>query len=182
MKNPQRAPGNLSLMSNGGFLLSRGIDENSRKRCPSAYLYSKAFSIEDAHFEKIQYASALNIFNLGLVHHLDDPSCNKARSFYEVAASLLAIDPWDEESSLLRAALTSNFAVWAYENGEMAVSRAALVELGRMVIAWPGKPEHRAGFQLNLSLLQMMEEDEEDDDEEEEECDVNSIQDIREED
>ena len=165
ISKPKRSPGSLSTLSRGGFTVCSGTSSpQTLGPSPTVHLFSKAFAMEDADFEDVQYASAINVFNLGLVHQLEDRSCTKARTFYEVAASLLALDSWDEHSALLRAAVTNNFAVWAYQNGQFFVSRAAFMELGRMVASWPGDPEHAAGFQSNLGLLEFLQDVQEHDD------------------
>lgn len=62
--------------------------------------------------------------------------------------------------------MTNNFAVWAYQNNEMCAARASFLELGRMVLCWPGDPDHAAGFQSNLALLPFFLDEEESDDSE----------------
>ena len=132
---------------------------------PAVLLFARAFVMERTDLDYVQFTSAIIVFNLGLAHHLEDPSCTKARSFYEVAASLLAMDSWDAHSALLRVAVTNNFAVWTYQNGQPLPSRAAFVELERMVAAWPGDSELATGFQSNLALLHFLQDAHQDDSE-----------------
>lgn len=152
---PKIAPGSVTTLSKGGFTTSASPYGNSLANdgtTPSLLLFAQAFVVERAQLEYTQYTSAVPVFNLGLVHQLEDPSSTKARSFYEVAASLLAMDSWDAHSALLRVAVTNNFAVWTFQNGQLLPCRAAFVELERMVAAWPGDPEQATGFQSNLTL------------------------------
>jgi len=163
LSKPKNTPGNFKTLSPGGFTKTSGRSPDGGP-VPVVHLYSRPFAIIDEDFAQVIYASAVNIFNLGLVHQLQNRSCTKARAFYEVAASLLATEAWDEHSALLRAAVTNNFAVWGYQNNEIHVSRASFVELGRMLMSWPGEPEHAVGFQSNLLLLPLFDDDDDDDD------------------
>ena len=88
---------------------------------------------------------------------------------------MLALEEWDEHSALLRAAVSNDFAIWTYQNGQFGASRAALLELARMVITWPGDAEQADGFTSNLRLLEFLqgtqdeEEESSEDDQEDEE-------------
>ena len=176
---PREIPGNLASLSTGGFLIvTSGSSPNLPSPTPTMHLFARAFAIEEEDDGRgnddpgdSHYSSAVNVFNLGLVHQLQDPYSTKARGLYEVSASMLSLNTWDEHSALLRAAVTNNFAVWTYQNGQLGASRAAFLELGRMVVAWPGDPEHAAGFQSNLRILEFLQGTEEEEEEEEEEED-----------
>uniref|UniRef100_A0A7S3L570 KIF-binding protein n=1 Tax=Amphora coffeiformis TaxID=265554 RepID=A0A7S3L570_9STRA len=170
LSKPKNAPGCSRTLSPGGFTRTSG-DSDDGAPAPIVHLFSRPFAIADEDFEEVTYASAVNVFNLGLVHQLQNRSCTKARAFYEVSASLLATEAWDEHSALLRAAVTNNFAVWGYQNNEMYAARASFMELGRMLLSWPGEPEHAVGFQSNLLLLPLLDDDDRSDDEEDDNSD-----------
>ena len=101
LSKPKNAPGCSRTLSPGGFTKMSG-DSADGAPAPIVHLYSRPFAIANEDFEEVTYASAVNIFNLGLVHQLQNRSCTKARAFYEVSASLLATEAWDEHSALLR--------------------------------------------------------------------------------
>lgn len=151
MSSPRSIPGSRPSLSTGGFLnLTSGSSQNMTSPDFTMHLFAIAFPMETNDGD---YASAVTVFNLALVHHLQDSSSTKARGLYEVAASMLALEEWDEHSALLRAAVTNNFAIWTCQNGQFGASRAALLELARMVITWPGDTEQADGFTSNLRLL-----------------------------
>ena len=128
LSKPKTAPGSSRTLSAGGFSLMSGVSPDGGP-APTVHLFSRPFAIADEDFEEVQYGSAVNIFNLGLVHQLQNRSCTKARAFYEVAASLLATEAWDEHSAILRAAVTNNFAIWGYQNNEMYAASASFMEV-----------------------------------------------------
>lgn len=98
LPKPKTAPGSMGTLSSGGFTSSIGNSPDIAGPAPTVHLFSRPLVFEGADFEEVHYGSALNVFNLGLVHHLENRSCTKARAFYEVVASLLAMEAWDDHS------------------------------------------------------------------------------------
>lgn len=60
------------------------------------------------------------IFNLALMHHMNDRASMKAYSLYEIALSLLLTLPLptNSEDLLLHIAVLNNYGVWYFQNNE----------------------------------------------------------------
>jgi hypothetical protein len=107
----------------------------------------------------IQLIGAVVVFNLALVHHLRNKSSTKARQFYEISQALMedglqamggggvdsvggeGDDGNDSRSdayrcTLLQVALTNNFGVWLYENGNVQQARESVQRLVAMSAAF----------------------------------------------
>ena len=85
---------------------------------------------------------AINIFNLGLVHHLQDRFSVKARAFYQIASALLTIESGESglvhsssASILVRAAVLNNLGVWHHDSGEAAAAQDFFRRLANLLTA-----------------------------------------------
>lgn len=93
------------------------------------YIIARPFELPLDRQASTQLASAVIVFNLGLVHHAASRTSAKAASFYEISAALLASEPILPESALLRVAIMNNFGVWCYDNGDGESLRTCMEHL-----------------------------------------------------
>eukprot|EP00977_Amphora_coffeiformis_P016898 scaffold5360_cov213-Amphora_coffeaeformis.AAC.1 len=67
-------------------------NETVAKKSSSCLLYQRAFAIEETDLAPGNILAVIRVFNVGLAHHLLDSYSWKAKSFYEYAALILAIN------------------------------------------------------------------------------------------
>ena len=75
------------------------------------------------------------IFNVALVHHMNDHSSMKAQGLYQLAIttqSTLPL-PMDSDSLLLHVAVLNNYGVWCFHNHEYASMMACFEETEYMI-------------------------------------------------
>lgn len=114
---------NLIVTQNKSALLlqeSGSCDHKLSLSCPSAnqpghpVVYSHAFKINPGHYEL--HSSVAIIFNLALVHQLQDRSSWKAKVFYEIANIIMAILGETGTNAQVYQATVNNLGVWMYDN------------------------------------------------------------------
>ena len=105
-------------------------------------LYDRTFSMQRSRGESDECFGAANIFNLGLLHHLQDPASDKAKVFYQVALALLTMEsgetgipPSSTYSVLLRSAILNNLGVWYNDNGHVAAAQDSFARLNALLTA-----------------------------------------------
>lgn len=105
-------------------------------------LYDRTFSMQRGRGESDEWFGAANIFNLGLLHHLQDPASDKAKVFYQVALALLTMEsgetgipPSSAYSVLLRSAILNNLGVWYHDNDHIAVAQDSFSRLNALLTA-----------------------------------------------
>jgi len=130
------------------------VPEESRGYNP--YLYKSPFQLTAASRTSSEETSAIIIFNLGLVHHIEWRNSPKAAAFYEISAALLAGQQMSSQTSLLKVALLNNFGVWCYDNGDGESLRTCVEHLSTLIEATP--PVHLSnevaeGIRANIRWL-----------------------------
>ena len=122
-------------------------------------LYDRAFAMRTDRGDSEQYIGAINIFNMALMHHLQDRSSDKARAFYQVAFALLSIEsgemgfsPPNSVSMLLRSAILNNLGVWNHNNGNPVAALESFAHLASLLMATAG--QNIQGVSQQLSQLE----------------------------
>ena len=138
--------------SNGGLASAQELEEGIQDCMPvqpsasssateamasalSSQIHKQAFPIHQANPSIIDpSAAAIHVFNLGLVHHLLENASWKAKSFYELSALMLALNPTctntieeDPRNDLrlsLHEAIINNLRICLVESGELTMSAA----------------------------------------------------------
>eukprot|EP00977_Amphora_coffeiformis_P026086 scaffold24028_cov180-Amphora_coffeaeformis.AAC.4 len=119
-------------------------------------LYDRAFIMRTDQGDSEQYIGAINIFNMGLMHHLQDRASDKARAFYQIAFALLTIEsgemgfsPPNAVSILLRSAILNNLGVWNHDNGNPEEAQESFDRLASLLMATAGQNIQGASQQLS---------------------------------
>ena len=113
--------------------LPRDEEEGRGERSPHLYIYNEGFIMQDGTQASIQLRSAINVFNLGLVHQLKNRREEKTRDFYKVAAILLAMVPGSPDTLILQMAVANNFGVWSHDNQDDQQALSCMRQLAVLV-------------------------------------------------
>lgn len=137
--NPDSITSNQSMASISDQTIAL-TNRTSSSREPA--LYDRGFAMRRDCGDSDQCFGAVNIFNLGLVHHLQDGASDKARAFYQVASAIMimesgetGIPPANNYSILLRAAIFNNLGVWNHDNGDEVAARDSFHGLANLLTA-----------------------------------------------
>ena len=130
-------------------------DEEMEDRTPRPYIYAEGFVMPDESRSTVQLRSCMNVFNLGLIHQMKEPAAEKARDFYRIAATLLALDTENRHSALIRLAVANNFGVWCHENGDAQQARECMEQVATLLerLDESLSPEALNGFQSNIQMF-----------------------------
>ena len=132
--------------------MSTPVPAESRGYQP--FLFRHPFELPDG-LTSTERTSATIVFNLGLVHHLQSRTSERAAAFYEISAALLATEPDSPASTLIKIALLNNFGIWCYENGDGESLRTCMEHLSAVVerISFPLSPDVARGVHANVQWL-----------------------------
>jgi hypothetical protein len=154
--NASLTDGSPSVVRGLNQQVARQETSNEDSKSPRPYLYKCPLTLPEngvVENSPLPFMGAIIVFNLGLVYQLQTPSSIKASQFYEIANVLMDVslqefeldgyggDADDDDDGLiilrslllLQVALTNNFGVWSYENGNMQTARSCLHRLMLMV-------------------------------------------------
>ena len=120
---------------------------------PSLYIYNQGFEMPGAAVSSIQLRSSINVFNLGLVHQLKNRRAEKARDFYKLTVTLLALEMGGGSTTeIIQIAVTNNYGVWCNENREPQEARYCMKHLTRLLAHFQGQlsPDFTSGLRSNI--------------------------------
>jgi hypothetical protein len=140
-------PESLTSSSNSNLALATEGSTTSQESSP--YFYNHPFlldsnTINDDSTTSLQLTGAIIVFNLGLVHHMQSYTCEKAKSFYMLTEALVQDGPeqpcetsancypyycFNPRFMMLQLAVTNNLGVWFFQNGNVGGTNERLERL-----------------------------------------------------